>query len=37
MNRLNFKKYRHNKMILNNKFNIVNYSGISGFVSFLEI
>lgn len=37
MIRLNFKKYRHNKMILNNKFNIANYSEISGFVSFLEI
>lgn len=37
MNRLNFKKYRYNKLILNNKFHIINYSEISGFVNFLEI
>ncbi|AVK38694.1 hypothetical protein CSB69_3644 [Morganella morganii] len=37
MNRLNFKKHHHNKLILNNKLNIINYGEISGFVSFLEI
>lgn len=37
MNRLNFKKYRYNKLILNNKFHIIDYSEISEFVSFLEI
>lgn len=34
MIRLSFKKNHHNKMILNNKFHITNYSEISGFVSF---
>lgn len=34
MIRLNFKKHHHNKLILNNKCQIINYSEISGFVSF---